>query len=487
MWSFRFFDHWCSRQKLRLFAVDGLSLAGGFLLGSGIARQLMSRPALSPPVTLLCALLFALALQSALYLADLYDLDAARFPERQASRLSWALAGGLAGFAALALAVAWRFELAALSCLLSGAAVGLLFLLAARASMRRWLGRPARILVVGDAPRAERFCRLIQDHFQFQQVARLDWRALPRHLGDGAGPEGTGALDLEAALIEPPSQIEEALLRHVARRRQEAVLDPGGASRGFDLVVLAVDEASRGPGARTLLGLKLSGIPVFEAATFIERTQRRLPVELLRPDELVFARGFGARPLDRALRRALDLMASLCLLAVAAPLLALAALAIRIDSRGPVFYRQERVGLGGRRFLLTKLRTMRVDAEREGAPQWAQVNDSRVTRVGRFLRKCRIDELPQIFSVLRGEMSFVGPRPERAFFVEQLAQQIPFYRLRLIAKPGITGWAQVRYPYGASVEDARAKLEYDLYYLKNRSLFLDLSIIFHTVGHVVMG
>ena len=172
---------------------------------------------------------------------------------------------------------------------------------------------------------------------------------------------------------------------------------------------------------------------------------------------------------------------------MALPIIALAAICIRLDSRGPVFYRQERVGQGGRTFFLTKLRTMRVDAEKAGEPQWARVGDSRVTRVGRLLRKCRVDELPQIFSVLRGEMSFVGPRPERAFFVERLERQIPFYRLRLIAKPGITGWAQVRYPYGASVEDARAKLEYDLYYLKNRTLFLDLSVIFHTVRHVLMG
>jgi exopolysaccharide biosynthesis polyprenyl glycosylphosphotransferase len=161
-------------------------------------------------------------------------------------------------------------------------------------------------------------------------------------------------------------------------------------------------------------------------------------------------------------------------------------LAVALDSRGPVFYRQERVGRGGRVFGLWKFRSMRVDAEANGAV-WAKQNDDRVTRVGRFIRKTRMDELPQLINVLQGDMSFVGPRPERPVFVTQLKEQIPFYGLREAVKPGITGWAQIRYPYGASVEDARNKLELDLYYIKNGSLFLDLAILFHTVRHVLMG
>jgi lipopolysaccharide/colanic/teichoic acid biosynthesis glycosyltransferase len=159
---------------------------------------------------------------------------------------------------------------------------------------------------------------------------------------------------------------------------------------------------------------------------------------------------------------------------------------IKLDSRGPVFYRQERVGLDGRIYRLWKFRSMRIDAEKHGAV-WARQNDDRVTRVGRFIRKTRMDEIPQVFNVLLGDMSFVGPRPERPIFVKQLAQEIPFYRLREAVKPGITGWAQIRYPYGASVEDARNKLEFDLYYVKNGSLFLDMAIIFHTVRHVLLG
>lgn len=479
VWTFRFFDHWCSRQKLWLFAMDALALLAGFFLGSALAAHLWAG-GVHPASTWPAALLLAGSMQLGLYLADLYDLDAARFPERQAARLCAAIGGGLLCFGLSSLVL---LDGARLLPLAAGALLGALLLWSERSALKLWIGRPARLLVVGDTARAEKFCRLIQGHHQFDSVATLDWQALPGYL-ERARARGMPAAIEGAAPILSSSPIEDALLRYSAH------LEKAGQAediRPFDLVVLSADEASRGPSARTLLELKLSGIPVFEAASFIERTQRRLPVELLRADELVFARGFGQGRADRLLRRALDLAASIALLILALPIIGLAALCIRLDSKGPIFYRQERVGQGGRPFYLTKLRTMCVDAEREGQPQWARVGDSRVTRVGRFLRKCRIDELPQIFSVLRGEMSFVGPRPERAFFVERLDKQIPFYRLRLIAKPGITGWAQVRYPYGASVEDARAKLEYDLYYLKNRSLFLDLTILFHTVRHVLMG
>ena len=171
----------------------------------------------------------------------------------------------------------------------------------------------------------------------------------------------------------------------------------------------------------------------------------------------------------------------------ASPLLALAALLIKLDSRGPVFYSQERVDRGGKPYRVHKLRTMRVDAEADGRPVWAQKSDPRATRIGAILRKTRMDEVPQVFAVLRGDMSFVGPRPERPFFVQQLKQQIPYFGLREAVKPGITGWAQIRYPYGATVDDARAKLEYDLYYVEHRSLFLDLAIVFHTVKTVLFG
>jgi exopolysaccharide biosynthesis polyprenyl glycosylphosphotransferase len=184
-------------------------------------------------------------------------------------------------------------------------------------------------------------------------------------------------------------------------------------------------------------------------------------------------------------KRAIDLVASLLLLTVTLPLLAATALAIKLESPGPVFYRQERVGQGGRPFMLFKFRSMRQDAEADGTPRWAQQADPRVTRIGALIRKTRIDEIPQAINVLRGDMSFVGPRPERPFFVDELGAQVPFYRERHSVKPGITGWAQLNYPYGASVEDARQKLQYDLFYIKYYTVMLDIAIGLQTVRVVL--
>jgi exopolysaccharide biosynthesis polyprenyl glycosylphosphotransferase len=184
----------------------------------------------------------------------------------------------------------------------------------------------------------------------------------------------------------------------------------------------------------------------------------------------------------QALKRAFDILSSFVLLVLLSPVMLLTAVAIKLDSRGPVLYRQERVGLGGRSFMCTKFRSMRVDAERDGVARWASRNDPRITRIGGFLRKTRIDELPQLWSVFTGEMSLVGPRPERPSFVDELKEQIPFYEIRHTVKPGITGWAQVRYQYGSSIDDARRKHQFDLYYVKNNSLFLDLLVLIETVS-----
>jgi exopolysaccharide biosynthesis polyprenyl glycosylphosphotransferase len=200
---------------------------------------------------------------------------------------------------------------------------------------------------------------------------------------------------------------------------------------------------------------------------------------------MVLGDGFRQGYFGNALKRLFDLTVSGTLLLLALPIMLVTAVCIFLESGAPVFYRQERVGQGGRVFTLYKFRSMRNEAESDGKPRWARANDDRTTRVGRFIRKWRIDELPQIFNVFKGEMSFVGPRPERPFFVDQLTKQIPFYALRQSAKPGITGWAQVRYQYGASVDDAVEKLQYDLYYVKNRCLFLDLAILLDTVEVVL--
>jgi sugar transferase (PEP-CTERM system associated) len=227
------------------------------------------------------------------------------------------------------------------------------------------------------------------------------------------------------------------------------------------------------------------GVPVLDEREFRERHQLRVDVDSLPPDWLRQTRAAQAGPAAHALHRLFDLAAGTALLLVTLPVLLLTAIAIKLDSAGPVFYRQERVGRGGRPFLVIKFRSMRVDAEAAGRPVWASRHDPRVTRVGRFIRRVRIDEIPQVFNVLRGEMAFVGPRPERPAFVEQLRRAIPHYDDRAIVKPGITGWAQVNYPYGASVEDARMKLSYDLYYIRRRSLFLDLLIVLATVRVVL--
>lgn len=253
-----------------------------------------------------------------------------------------------------------------------------------------------------------------------------------------------------------------------------------------DTIVIASDERRSRLPVEELIRLRLSGVTVLPAQRFAERVLRRIPLSLLRPSDLAIGEGLIS-PLRTGLKRVFDLVMSSLLLACASPVLLVLAILIKLDSEGPVFYWQERVGRGGKSYRLHKLRTMKKDAEKLSGPVWAQAKDPRVTRIGMFLRKTRLDEIPQVFAVFRGDMSFVGPRPERPFFVQQLKTQIPFFGLREAVKPGITGWAQIRYPYGATVDDARAKLEYDLYYVQHQSLFLDLAICFHTVKTVLFG
>ncbi len=302
-------------------------------------------------------------------------------------------------------------------------------------------------------------------------------------------------------------QVEEKLralaVRRAARFTLAGVLawpPPEPDKRGGDdnpvLVALTrsqADEVVVSPAARDpalvdhLLACRLAGYPVTQAADFVERETGRVDLDLVDPAALVFAEGFvGGRFYERLAKRGFDILVALTLLVATLPLQLLIALAILLTSPGPVFYAQERVGRGGRPFRLVKFRTMVPDAERHGA-RWAARKDPRVTPVGRFLRLTRLDELPQLLNVLKGEMSVVGPRPERPVFVEELARQIPFYRERHAMKPGITGWAQLNYPYGASVEDARIKLEYDLYYIKNYTLFLDMLIIVQTLRVILFA
>ena len=253
-----------------------------------------------------------------------------------------------------------------------------------------------------------------------------------------------------------------------------------------DEVVIAVTDRRKGLPVDELLDCKMSGISVEELQTFFERHTGRIILKLLHPSWLIFSDGFAQGNFREIAKRLFDVSASSLLLLVAFPVMLATALAIYLEDRGPVFYKQVRVGKNWQLFQVIKFRSMRPDAEKAGA-QFAQEDDDRITRVGRFIRKTRIDELPQLLNVLRGEMSFVGPRPERPEFVEQFSVSIPFYAERHRVKPGITGWAQIMYPYGSDEKDTIEKLQYDLYYVKNYSLFLDLMILFQTAEVVIWG
>jgi sugar transferase (PEP-CTERM system associated) len=257
-------------------------------------------------------------------------------------------------------------------------------------------------------------------------------------------------------------------------------------------IVVAVDERRRSDEPNSglpldeLIECRMSGVHVCDVQVFVEREASKVDIDLLRPGWLAFADGFVMRTRHKMIKRTFDIVAALGILAFAWPVMVLVAASIRLETPGAVIYRQARVGRGGRVFRLAKFRSMYVTDQDEAA-NWTRRNDPRITRVGSFIRRARLDELPQLFNVLRGDMSFVGPRPERPVFVEQLKAQIPYYDQRHRVKPGITGWAQLCYPYGASVDDAKEKLQYDLYYLKNQSLMLDLIILLQTVEVVLVG
>jgi len=254
-----------------------------------------------------------------------------------------------------------------------------------------------------------------------------------------------------------------------------------------DEIVTAIRERrNSGLNMHDLLECKLEGVRVTDISSFFERETGHVQLDSLNPSWMIYSDGFQQTSARNVIKRIFDVTISVLLLVLTLPITLITALLIVVESGSPVFYRQERVGECGQIFQVLKFRSMRKNAEQAG-PQWATTNDNRVTRVGRVIRKLRIDELPQIINVLRGEMSFVGPRPERPYFVKQLSDQIPHFLNRHTVKPGITGWAQIRYPYGSSVEDAVQKLQFDLYYAKNHSLFLDLIILFQTVQVVLFG
>jgi sugar transferase (PEP-CTERM system associated) len=291
----------------------------------------------------------------------------------------------------------------------------------------------------------------------------------------------------EAVGLVGKGETDAAAPRHLSIVGQEADLPQLARDAGVARVVAAYEERRGALPVPELLRCRMDGVLAEEREVMYERVTGKISVESLRPSYLIYGPGFSQPPLAVAIKRTVDILASMTGLILSSPVCVLAALLILLDSRGPLLFRQERVGQDGRVFKIIKFRTMQQNAEAVTGPVWATTNDARVTRVGRLLRLLRVDEIPQMLNVLAGHMSFIGPRPERPFFVEELARANPFYALRHTVKPGLSGWAQVRHPYGASVEDALEKLRYDLYYLKTMSLVFDLNIIMRTVGVVLFG
>jgi sugar transferase (PEP-CTERM system associated) len=401
---------------------------------------------------------FAAALQLSLIAVGAYGVGSFLSLRFAAARLAVAIALGvlllsLLYFVVPALSL-WR------SNLLYAMAVACVLLVSVRALLGRSLGGERfkrRVLVLGAGTRAARLTAL------------------------AARPGVNFAIAGVVAMSDGEPAVAGAIPRHRIENVAAHVLAVGASE-----VVLALEERRNALPLQDLLRVRTTGVQVSELSTFLERETGRIDLGSVSHSWLIFSDGFAAgRLISSTVKRAFDIVVSLVLLVVTLPIVLLTALLIKLESPGPAFYRQRRIGLYNQGFDILKLRSMRQDAEVAGQAVWAAVADPRVTRIGRIIRKVRIDELPQAWTVLKGEMSFVGPRPERPQFVTELEEHLPFYAERHMVKPGLTGWAQINYPYGASVEDARHKLEYDLYYAKNYSPFLDLLILLQTLRVVL--
>jgi len=329
--------------------------------------------------------------------------------------------------------------------------------------------RNYRVLVIGTGNRASR----LKDHLN-----------KPGNRSTLLGPMGTrliGYIDTQ------DTNTQTHLNDNLIIRLGNTPLSQYAIEKNIDEIIVALDERRNMLQVDDLLECRMHGIRITDVTTFIERESGNIMIDDFQPNSLIFSEG-SVQAIRIKSKRFVDLLASLTILFLSLPIMLVTILAIWLESglKGSILYRQERVGLNGRTFQLLKFRSMVENAEKGGAV-WAQQNDSRVTKVGRFIRKTRIDELPQLFNVLKGDMSMVGPRPERPQFVSELTEKIPYYNLRHYVMPGVTGWAQICFPYGASVEDARRKLEYELYYIKNYSVFLDILILLQTVSVVLLG
>jgi sugar transferase (PEP-CTERM system associated) len=374
------------------------------------------------------------------------------------------LSSGLSGVVALGVLLAWPFVAQYNTQWLVAAVMVLTGLLLAHRVLRgptlpeSWIRR--RVLVFGTGSRAQSVGKFLT---QASSGAQL--------VGYLASPNEKEPEVSDWGILSPDERLIDAVKRH-----------------GADEIVVALTERRGGSmPMRELLDCKLNGIQVSDIATYFEHNLGQIRLDSVSAGWLIFGDGFNQGFVRTSVKRVFDIVGASILFVLTIPIMVLTGIAIVLESGFPIFYRQPRVGLDGVVFDVIKFRSMRTDAEKDGVPRWAAAGDSRVTRVGRIIRKVRIDELPQLYSVLKGDMSLVGPRPERPFFVDQLTEEIPYYAVRHSVKPGVTGWAQVSFQYGSSVEDTSQKLQYDLYYVKNHTLFLDLLILFETVGVVLTG
>ena len=410
-------------------------------------------------------MLVTLFIQLAFYLFDLYDLPATRSYRRVLLNLAKSL-----GAATVLLSILFF----AIPVLEMGRGVFLVTLALAFAVIAAWrlvvawsaghpnIGIRERVLILGSGKQAVEIAR-----------ATLEMRNVGFHIVGFVDnkPELVGKSLINPSVLGLTGDIVRLVDEHQV-----------------DRIVVAVEDRRGAFPTGELLDLSLSGrIAVEESACYYERLTGKIATEMLRPSWLIFARNSRFSTVAYHIRRVVNLTLAAIGFALSLPIMLVVALAVKLESSGPVFYTQERVGKNGRRFKIIKFRSMQSGAEKDSGPVWATSSDPRATRVGRIIRKLRLDELPQFVNVLRGDMNFVGPRPERPVFVEQLNQVIPYYTQRHLIKPGLTGWAQIKYPYGSTVDDAIEKLRYDLYYIKNQSFILDAAIIFETVKTVLFG
>lgn len=454
----RLFKHYIPNAVLLLGLLDIVLLLVAGETGFTLRMQQLGMP-IEPIVTRIPQLcIFAACVELAMIAVGVYAAGALQSLRHATARLLVAISLGVIFLSVVYFVVPpatfWRSNLLYAMVIAAGLLIGLRILLG------KTLGGQVfkrRVVVLGAGARAARLKALAQ---------------VP-----GAGFVVVGYVSMS----ETARVIPEAIARDAIYNLADHVVLLNASE-----VVLALEERRNALPLKDLLRVKTTGVHVNEISTFLERETGRVDLQSVNPSWLIFSDGFSSgRMLSGMFKRLFDIAASALLLTLTLPLILLTALAIKLESKGPAFYRQRRVGLYNVGFDCLKLRSMRQDAEVAGKAVWAEKDDPRITRIGRIIRKLRIDELPQTWSVLKGEMSFVGPRPERPQFVEDLEQQLPFYAERHMVKPGITGWAQINYPYGASIEDSRQKLEYDLYYAKNYSPFLDLLILLQTIRVVL--